>query len=515
MKRFFTLITAFVLCFNLYGQNDTAYIHTFGGIQNDGCKQVQPTPDGGYIMIGTTSSFGAGNTDFYAIKTDSLCNFKWSKCYGGPLNEEGFSVTTTLDKGYAFVGFTNSYGAGGYDVFLVKTDSMGNQKWQKTYGGSNWDFGYSIQQLKDSGYVICGLTYSYGSVNGSMYIIRTDKMGDTLWTRTVGDSDYTIGNALHVLNDSIYLIAGGTTSFGIGDTNACVVKIKDCHDSCHILSTWVYGRQQNSTFNSIRGTADTGCIMYGSNDSINGSIVANAYQYEYLSKIDTSGVMKWAQLLSNLCTAPGIGEDAVQLSDGSILALSSNASFGAGGFDFIIQRISSDGSWIQSISAGGPKDELAGSIAIGKNGDLVFAGSSDSYPLFSYGLFDVFMIRLKTTTNLPPNTNDTVVYRFRDTTKWSASITLLHQSNVGVSVFPNPVNTSTTILVQGNDFIKYTFNLFNITGQAVISDYPFKNIGHGQAVASLQRGGLCAGEYVYEILSNGDTKVASGKLIIE
>jgi hypothetical protein len=225
--------------------------------------------------------------------------------------------------------------------------------------------------------------------------------------------------------------------------------------------------------------------------------------------------MKWAQLLSNLCTAPGIGEDAVQLSDGSILALSSNASFGAGGFDFIIQRISSDGSWIQSISAGGPKDELAGSIAIGKNGDLVFAGSSDSYPLFSYGLFDVFMIRLKTTTNLPPNTNDTVVYRFRDTTKWSASITLLHQSNVGVSVFPNPVNTSTTIFVQGKDNNKYTFCLYSINGQDVVNNYPLMNIGHGQAVALFKKGVLSAGEYIYQIISNGNKKVASGKLILE
>lgn len=108
MKRNLFLLVALVLVFHLYGQNDTSYIHTFGGIQEDYCRQIQPTPDGGYILIGTTNSFGSGNTSFYAIKTDSLCNFKWSKTYGGSQNQAGYSVTPTLDKGFAFVGFTDS-----------------------------------------------------------------------------------------------------------------------------------------------------------------------------------------------------------------------------------------------------------------------------------------------------------------------------------------------------------------------------------------------------------------------
>ena len=511
MKRFFTLITAFVLCFNLYGQKDTAYIHTFGGIQNDGCKQVQPTPDGGYIMIGTTSSFGAGNTDFYAIKTDSLCNFKWSKCYGGPLNEEGFSVTTTLDKGYAFVGFTNSYGAGGYDVFLVKTDSMGNQKWQKTYGGSNWDFGYSIQQLKDSGYVICGLTYSYGSVNGSMYIIRTDKMGDTLWTRTVGDSDYTIGNALTVFEDSLFIIAGASTSYHIGDTNAVLVEI---NDKGTIKWTKKFGGDSNDfRFNSIHITPDKGLLMYGTTDSISGNLSRNTFENEYFLKTDSLG----KPIEGHDMDSPkyGFGADARELPNGSFITLGSNASFGAGGLDFRTFDLDPSSYYISGPTFGGGIDEIAGSIAFGKNGDVILAGSSDSYPLYSCGLFDVFIVRLTFKNDTLPNTYDTVVHRFIDNTEWPASVSPLQQDNVGVNIFPNPISTSATILVQGKDFIKYTFNLFNITGQAIMSNYPLKNIGNGQAVTSLQKGSLCAGDYMYEILSNGETKVASGKLIIE
>jgi len=511
MKRFFTLITAFVLCFNLYGQNDTAYIHTFGGIQNDGCKQVQPTPDGGYIMIGTTSSFGAGNTDFYAIKTDSLCNFKWSKCYGGPLNEEGFSVTTTLDKGYAFVGFTNSYGAGGYDVFLVKTDSMGNQKWQKTYGGSNWDFGYSIQQLKDSGYVICGLTYSYGSVNGSMYIIRTDKMGDTLWTRTVGDSDYTIGNALTVFEDSLFIIAGASTSYHIGDTNAVLVEI---NDKGTIKWTKIYSDSTNKTFNSIHVTPDKGLVIDGRTDSVPNSTRKDSIQFEFVMKTDSLG--KVLLIAPSLLPSAnnGSGSDAIELADGSFLSLGCNSSFGAGGYDFTSFHLSSGGWVIDGATYGGPQNEISGSLAIGKNGDLVLTGSSNSYPLFSCGLFDVFMVRIKAI-DILPNTYDTIVYRFKDTTEWLASIPLQSQYQVGVNIYPNPAVSTAKIVVQGEDNNKYTFCLYSINGQDVVNNYPLMNIGHGQAVALFKKGVLSAGEYIYQIISNGNKKVASGKLILE
>ena len=490
---------------------DTVHFFTFGGLQNDGCKQVMSVSDGGYIMIGTTNTFGTGNTDFYAIKTDSLCHFEWSKCYGGPVNEEGFSVTPTLDKGFAFVGFTDSYTGNGYDVFLVKTDSLGNMKWQKAYGGKDWDFGYSVKQLKDSGYVICGTTYSYGKGNGDMYIVRTDKMGDTLWTKTVGDTGYEVGNALTVVNDSIYLIAGGTTSTLNADTNACVVKIIDRGTYGYLKSNWIYRSHHNSIFYSIRNVSDKGFVMYGSSDSIPDSIKSSAYTDEYCLKIDSNGVQKWCQLIH--FTAACVGKDAVELSDHSILSIASINGGGGGGYDFHDQRFDAGGGWLQASTLGAAKDELAGSIAIGKNGDLIFAGSSDSYPTFSVGLFDVFMVRIKATDTLPLS-YDTVVHKFLDTTQWPAAIPN-QEHKVGVKVFPNPVVSSFTILIQGEDGGKYTLNLFNINGQCLIQDVPLKSVGHGQAAVVIERNNLAAGTYGYEIISQGKTKVGSGKIIME
>lgn len=512
MRKLSLIVVLWIFCLHVSGQrNDTAFIYTFGGIQNEGCQQIMPTPDGGYIMIGTTNSFGAGNTDFYAVKIDSECRFKWSKCYGGPINDEGFSVIPTLDKGYAFVGFTDSYGAGGYDVLLVKTDSMGNEQWQKTYGGSNWDFGYCVKQLSDSGYIISGVTYSYGGGNGNLYMIRTDKKGDTLWEKMAGGGGYTTGNSIYILNDSIYLIAGGTTGNGLSDTNACVFKIKDCKDSGSVLSTWIFGGQKNGTFYSIRRTSDKGYVMYGSDDSIPDSSKACSFQDEYCPKVDSDGLMKWCQLIH--FPAASVGKDAIELSDHSILSLASTTGGGAGKNDFHVQRFDAGGNYLQATTFGGPEDEMPSSIAVGKNGDLIFAGCSDTYPLYTKGLFDIFIVRLKNTDTIPIPYIP-LVHNYLDTSQFTSSIPQL-QNNVGVNIFPNPVVSSSTILVQGIDGQKYTFSLFAMNGQCLINEYPLKNIGNGQAVAVLQKGNLASGVYTYEVMENGNNKVKTGKIIVQ
>ena len=104
---------------------DTAYVHAYGGPNIDHCKEMQATNDNGYVLIGSTSSYGNGNSDIYLVKVDSSGAYQWSKTYGGANIEWGYSIKQTYDNGYAIAGYTNSYGAGGYDVYLLKTDSLG------------------------------------------------------------------------------------------------------------------------------------------------------------------------------------------------------------------------------------------------------------------------------------------------------------------------------------------------------------------------------------------------------
>ena len=117
----------------------------YGGNGYDVGYDVKQTLDGGYIITGSTSSFGQGNTDMYLLKLDSLGQKQFETSFGGYNNEIGKSVVQLSDSSYVMVGYTSSTGFGGYDIFLVKADKAGTLLWQKTIGGTDWDFAHSLQ----------------------------------------------------------------------------------------------------------------------------------------------------------------------------------------------------------------------------------------------------------------------------------------------------------------------------------------------------------------------------------
>jgi len=117
---------------------------------------------------------------------ESPLGLLWDQTFGGSDYDVGNSVQQTADGGYVITGFTTSYGAGGSDVWLIKTDASGNKQWDKTFGGSDSDRGNSVQQTADGGYVITGTTFSYGAGVGDVWLIKTDASGNKLWDRTFG-----------------------------------------------------------------------------------------------------------------------------------------------------------------------------------------------------------------------------------------------------------------------------------------------------------------------------------------
>ncbi|MFC2072818.1 clostripain-related cysteine peptidase [Chloroflexota bacterium] len=157
---------------------------TFGGAESDDSYSVQPTADGGYIIAGFTFSFGIGDRDVYLVKTDASGNMTWSQTFGGAESDGGYSVQPTADGGYIITGFTYSFGAGASDVYLIKTDTSGNMTWSKTIGGTNEDYGNSIQPTTDGGYITTGFTNSFGAGNHDVYLIKVEGVAEPAkdWT---------------------------------------------------------------------------------------------------------------------------------------------------------------------------------------------------------------------------------------------------------------------------------------------------------------------------------------------
>jgi len=180
---------------------------TFGGTDSDWGNSVQQTTDGGYIITG--ASIGMTSSVVYLIKTDDNGLEQWSKTFGGTDYDYGSSVQQTTDGGYIITGYEMSFGNGSQNVYLIKTDGSGNQQWSQTFGGTLNDIGWSVQQTTDGGYVIAGTTASFG--NGiDVYLIKTDDNGLEQWSQTFGGTDSDWGNSVQQTTDGGYIITGGT-----------------------------------------------------------------------------------------------------------------------------------------------------------------------------------------------------------------------------------------------------------------------------------------------------------------
>jgi hypothetical protein len=195
---------------------------------DEGFSVVQ-TKDDGYIIVGRTQNEEPIDADVWLIKINKCGNEQWSKTFGGPKYDYGHSVRQTYDGGYIITGSTDSFGSGGAlssDVWLVKTDAAGNEQWNTTFGSTyDNDGGESVIQLSDGGYIISGYTHSYGGGWSDVWIIKTNSHGIEQWNKTIGGVFWEDGPSVQQTTDGGFIIAGHTNSYGNGDDDFWLIKI--------------------------------------------------------------------------------------------------------------------------------------------------------------------------------------------------------------------------------------------------------------------------------------------------
>ena len=244
-------------CSRLYPSHNpmssTSFTKTYGGTNWDEVSSVQQTSDGGYILAGYTSSFGAGSYDIFFIKADENGNIVWAKTYGGTGGDFSYSVQQTSDGGYIVAGGTNSFGAGGLDVFLIKTDADGNIIWAKTYRRTGDEWARSVHQTSDGGYILAGATNSFGAGSYDILLIKTDANGNIIWAKTYGGTGNDWAYSLQQISDVGYILAGLTNSFGAGDYDIFLINADANGEigSCGIVGN------ASPTVNTVSPTVNT------------------------------------------------------------------------------------------------------------------------------------------------------------------------------------------------------------------------------------------------------------------
>ena len=367
------------------GGGGSTWAKTYGGIGDEDARTIQQTPDGGYIVLGNTTSFGAGGNDVWVTKINSANVITWQKTYGGLGDDYGNYIQQTSDGGYIVLGTTNSFGAGDTDVWILKIDSNGAIDcptcWQKTYGGASQDYIHSIRQTTDGGYILAGETDSFGAGLTDAWILKLDSTGAVTWQNTYGEADSDYFYSIEQTPDGGYIVGGYSYSYGDGSyANTWILKL----DSSGVIS-WqkIYGGDNYNDINFIKTTSEGGYIMAGQTALSPGGDI-----YPWVVNLDSSGNVLWQKTYSD---GGIIGMVSIQQTpDGGYVALGSNGSVDPN-YDVWVLKLDSGGAITWQKTYGGTGREEGFSIQETSDGGYVVAGTTNS---FGSGDYDALILKV-------------------------------------------------------------------------------------------------------------------------
>lgn len=232
----------------------------YGGDGYDSGSEVIELNDGSFLIAGSSGSYEVGmSSQIMLLKANETGHKQWTETYGGQFADRAESMVQDVDGNFLIAGYSETT-ENSYQGYALKVDGNGDTIWTRKYGGDAWDFFHQVLALNDGGFALFGQTYSFGAGEGDYYLVRIDADGDTLWTRTYGGAFDDEGKSVSAASDGGFFLGGNTQSFGIGIANMLVVRTDAMGDT---LWTDVHGGVEDDFCNAIAATADGGYVLGG------------------------------------------------------------------------------------------------------------------------------------------------------------------------------------------------------------------------------------------------------------
>ena len=369
-------------------------IKNYGGAQDERGYAVQQTSDGGYVIVGSSTSYGAGGADLWVLKLDGEGEFMWSKTYGGQGNDIGKDIIQTSDGGYIITGYTKSYSSGGdSDLWLIKTNANGesclysdggtcsesSSKWVKTFGTSGNDYGNSVKETSEGNFIVTGKSGRIPSI----FVVKTNSLGEKIWENLYGNTSNSGDRGNYILDrqDLGFLILGKEMT-NSSDDNLCLINIDgEGSEIWHSL----YGGTDSDEGIYLSEVSGGGFIIAGSSKSYgNGN-----WDDMWLVKISSGGSMEWQKTFGG--SYDEIGNYTHEKTEGGFFIVGSTESLGQGLHDIWVVSTDYTGNEIYSQTIGGGVDDKALNGARSDNGTLLIVGYTES---FGNGGADVIFISI-------------------------------------------------------------------------------------------------------------------------
>jgi hypothetical protein len=372
--RLWVILPFFLFSIPVFAADTSILNKTSGGPAYGEGFSVQQTDDGGYIIAGTKYSYEPTllSQIIWLIKTDANGNKVWDRIFGGPRNDIGFSVQQTSDRGYVVAGFTESFGSGEEDGWLIKTDADGNEVWNRTFGGPRRDWVHSVRQTSDGGYIVTGSMYSYNAAHLSQmaWLIKTDANGNRVWDKIFGGPRDDWGNSVQQTSDKGYIITGATKSYGERG-NSALWLIKTDSDGDNVWDKTFSGPSDAIGY-SIQQTSDGGYIVSGSKIPFSGRAGET-----WVIKTDANGNETWDKTLSG--SSDDVGASVQQTSDGGYIVIGSKVSSSGASQSIWLTKIDDKGNemWDRAFGASGWNEGK--SVKQTSDGGYILTGSTYAY----------------------------------------------------------------------------------------------------------------------------------------